>query len=325
MKLIFDKQANSVTEKVDVKKYREEGEKGKLEYPKPEKHKKNEYISESELKSDLEFPTKKEASVGTEVKEKDIRYPGEKEKLEHNKKVEFPTEGEADIVSDSKTSKKYIGEGDKGDIEKNKSLSTDMLSGEKPKNYYLKFDTAKPFQKQFSKEEFLTKNAGKSFEDWMKTLKEKGVSRKARRKFQHIWKSSLAQGKDEEYAARAAIDSLPKDALDKPTSVHGPEKSGPVKEAAVVPIEDIIGYTMASLIKFSKECPDQFTQLVSSLNIQPYKEVVKSSLQVSADINEDISRKQEEIQKAQEQLAKLQNDLSELQKKQSEQTASQAK
>lgn len=65
--------------------------------------------------------------------------------------------------------------------------------------------------------------AARSFKEWMDYLKGK-VSEKKRRQFKHIWKKSLEGGKGEEYAARAAIDILPKDVLKKPTPAHGKGK-----------------------------------------------------------------------------------------------------
>jgi len=75
--------------------------------------------------------------------------------------------------------------------------------------------------KQIAKE----KKPGRSLEEWVKDLKKKDVGEKTIRQFKHIWEKAIEDGKGEEYAARAAIDILPKSALEEPTEVHGPEKS----------------------------------------------------------------------------------------------------
>jgi len=73
--------------------------------------------------------------------------------------------------------------------------------------------------------------AARSFSEWKSALKRKGAPAKTIRKFEHIWKSALDDGKGEEYAARAAIDSVPAQYIEKPTKEHGPEKKGPIKKS----------------------------------------------------------------------------------------------
>ena len=90
--------------------------------------------------------------------------------------------------------------------------------------------------KEARKKELLARQlevtAGRSLKEWVAELKKKGAPAKVIRQFQHIWNSAIEDGKSEAYAARAAIDKLPKEYLEKPTKVHGPGKSGPKKTAA---------------------------------------------------------------------------------------------
>lgn len=318
MELKFKKDSNVVKEKIDMKKYMCEGEKSKLSYPKPEKSKKNEYLSSPEMEEKLEYPTKKLAEKFN-FKQKDIMDLGEKEKLQYGKTVDFPDEGDVKVISDEKIGKEYKFEGEKGEISKSKEFTVgDVEKAEKidTKKYFLNFEKAKPFQKQFSLDE--KKKSGRSLKEWMDELKQKGIGRKTRRKFKHIWENSLKEGKDEEYAARAAIDSLPKGALEKPTPVHGPEKRGPIKTSYYLPIADIINYSILSLVKMAKENPEEFKILSDTIDF-------KTEIKKSATISEEIQKKQESILKTQEELSRLQNELAELQKKQAEETASQVK
>jgi len=319
--------------KIDMEKYISPGETEKLEYPKPPKSNKSEYISEPEMKSDLQYPTKKMATEEFTFKLEDVITPGTKEKLIFDKKVDFPNEGDVKVVVDTKSPQKYISKGETGDIQKSKEFKVnEEQSSEKIdiNKYFLSFEKTKPFQKQFSKKDFrkksnqeqsvalpdvigytvlsllkfskkepeefkkltdvietsqflspediilrkqamLQKMAGKSLEEWMKDLKEKKVPRKVRRQFKHIWESVLEKGESEEYAARAAIDVLPKKVLEKPTEYHGKEKTGPIDK--------------------------------------------KGSL------DEDIQNKQKQIVEFQEKIADLQKELAELQSKKAEEVS----
>jgi uncharacterized protein (UPF0147 family) len=320
--------------KIDTEKYMTPGEVEKLQYPKPPKPSKSEYISEPEMKSDLEYPTKKMATEEFKFKIDEVITPGEVEKLVFDKPVKFPDEGDVKVTVDTKLPKNYKPEGEKGGIQKPKEFSVgESQPAEKIdiSKYFLSFEKAKPFQKQFSKKDlkrkasgeqnvvalpdvigytvlsllkfakeepeqfkklasivetsqFLTpeeaavrkeamlqKMAGRTLEEWLKVLKEKKVPRKIRRQFKHIWESALERGESEEYAARAAIDILPKRALEKPTEYHGKEKTGPVSK--------------------------------------------------KGGLDEDIQEKQKQIAELQEKIADLQKDLAELQAKKAEEAS----
>jgi uncharacterized protein (UPF0147 family) len=370
----------SVTKvKIDTEKYITPGEVEKLQYPKPPKSNKSDYISEPEMKSDLQYPTKKMAIEEFRFKLEDVMDPGTKEKLIFDKKVSFPDEGDVKVITDTKLPKKYMPEGERGGIQKAKEFKVDELQPAEKidiSKYYLEFEKAKPFQKQFSlgnkmlpqqivdkdeseeyartvtdilprevpkkptknrgkrpsktrpikkksnipevtlpdvigytvlslikfakeepdqfeklvsavetsqfltpeeitirKEAMLQKMAGRTLEEWLDYLKKKKVPRKIRRQFKHIWESALERGESEEYAARAAIDILPKRVLEKPTKYHGkgPGKTGPISK--------------------------------------------KSGL------DEDIQEKQKQIAELQEKIADLQKELAELQAKKAEEVA----
>jgi len=68
----------------------------------------------------------------------------------------------------------------------------------------------------------------RSLSDWKAALKKKEAPARVISQFEKIWKSSLDRGESEEYAARAAIDKVPKQYLEEPTPEHGPEKRGPI-------------------------------------------------------------------------------------------------
>lgn len=319
----------SVKIPIDLKKYITEGEKEKLLYPKPPRPSKNKYQLGPDLKDELQYPTKKMATEEFKFKKEDIMEPGQVEKLVFDKEVSFPDEGVPKITVDKKTPQKYMSEGEYGELMKAKEFKVDEAQPSVKvdiKKYYLSFEKAKPFQKQFSrqaslptvllpdvigytflsflkwakenpvefedlmsqidtyqfydaeilKEATLQKMAGKTLQQWMSYLKEKKVPRKIRRQFKHIWESALERGESEEYAARAAIDILPKRALEKPTPYHGKEKTGPIDKKA-------------------------------------------------ATIDDEIRRKTEEITKLQEALAKAQKELADLQSKKAEELTELAK
>jgi uncharacterized protein (UPF0147 family) len=350
----------SVTKvKIDTEKYITPGEVEELQYPKPPKPGKSEYISEPAMKSDLQYPTKKMAIEEFRFKLEDVMDPGTKEKLVFDKKVSFPDEGDVKITTDTKLPGKYMSKGESGDIQKAKEFKIDESQPTEKidiSKYYLEFERAKPFQKQFSldretlfqeevlekptryydrglgetrsikkksnvpevalpdvigytvlsllkfakeepeqferlvgsietsqfltpeevtvrKEAMLQKMAGRTLEEWLDYLRKKKVPRKIRRQFKHIWESALERGESEEYAARAAIDILPKHVLEKPTKYHGkgPDKTGPISK--------------------------------------------KSGL------DEDIQEKQKQIAELQERIADLQKELAELQAKKAEEAA----
>lgn len=264
--------------KIDTEKYITPGEVEKLQYPKPPKPKKVNYISEPELKSDLEYPTKKMATEEFKFKIDDVITPGEVEKLMFDKPVKFPDEGDVKVTVDTKLPKSYKPEGEKGNIQKSKEFSVSESQPTEKINiskYFLQFEKTKPFQKQFSlvKEAILQKMAGRTLGEWLSYLKKKGVPRKVRRQFKHMWESSLERGESEEYAARAAIDILPKRVLEKPTEYHGKGKTGPIRKRSSVPevaLPDVIGYTVLSLVKFAKENPDQFGKLVDMVETSQF-------------------------------------------------------
>ena len=271
----------SVTKvKIDTEKYITPGEVEELQYPKPPKPSKSEYISEPEMKSDLQYPTKKMAIEEFRFKLEDVMDLGTREKLIFDKKVSFPDEGDVKVTTDTKLPKKYMSEGESGGIQKAREFKIDESQPTEKidiSKYYLEFERTKPFQKQFSlvKEALLQKMAGRTLEEWLDYLKKKGVSEEVRRQFNHIWDSALERGESEEYAARAAIDILPKRVLERPTKYHGkgPGKTGPIKKKSNVPevaLPDVIGYTVLSLLKFAKEEPEQFERLVSSVETSQF-------------------------------------------------------
>lgn len=335
---------SSTKVKIDTEKYITPGEVEKLQYPKPPKPSKSEYISEPEMKSDLQYPTKKMAVEEFKFRLEDVMEPGTREKLVFDKKVSFPSEGDVKVTTDTKLPEKYMSKGESGDIQKAKEFKVDEAQpAEKVdiNKYFLSFEKTKPFQKQFSKvsekstkyhgpikkrssipevalpdvigytvlsllkfakeepaqfeklasvvetSQFLTpeevsirkeatlqKMAGRTLEEWLKVLKEKKVPRRVRRQFKHIWESALERGESEEYAARAAIDILPKKALEKPTEYHGKGKTGPIKKGG---------------------------------------------------LDEDIQEKQKQITELQEKMADLQKELADLQAKKAEEVSRIAK
>lgn len=105
----------------------------------------------------------------------------------------------------------------------------------------MKRKLAEKLQKIATYLEQVIKTSALSYQGWLNRLKKKGASKKVIDSFKGRWKGALEHAeknkKDarfktknlrEEYAARVAIDKLPKKYLDEPTEHHGPEKSGPI-------------------------------------------------------------------------------------------------
>jgi len=71
---------------------------------------------------------------------------------------------------------------------------------------------------------------GRSYKEWLKALpagKDKeAFEKRYKGALEHAKKKGMDKKKAEEYAARTAIDKLPKKYLKEPTGVHGPGKSG---------------------------------------------------------------------------------------------------
>jgi len=72
---------------------------------------------------------------------------------------------------------------------------------------------------------------GRSYKEWLKALpagKDKeAFEKRYKGAFESAKKKGMKMKEAEEYAARTAIDKLPKKYLKEPTGVHGPGKSGP--------------------------------------------------------------------------------------------------
>jgi len=72
---------------------------------------------------------------------------------------------------------------------------------------------------------------GRSYKEWLKALPDGKDKEAFRKRYEGAMETAKKKGmkkKDaEEYAARTAIDKLPKKYLKEPTGVHGPGKSGP--------------------------------------------------------------------------------------------------
>jgi len=83
------------------------------------------------------------------------------------------------------------------------------------------------------------KKPGRTYKGWLAHLRKMDCPKKTYEAFQGRWKGALEYAKEnpkrfktkekrEEYAARVAIDKLPKKYLKEPTKEHGPGKSDPL-------------------------------------------------------------------------------------------------
>jgi len=83
------------------------------------------------------------------------------------------------------------------------------------------------------------KKPGRTYRGWLAHLRKMNCPKKTYDAFRGRWKGALEYAEDnpkrfkkkedkEEYAARVAIDKLPKKYIENPTKEHGPGKSGPL-------------------------------------------------------------------------------------------------
>lgn len=322
MKLQWEKQSTAVkVEKLNQTQFKNPGAVEKLQYPKPGKPQSADNITPGKP-GKLEYPSKKMAT-DTMTMPKDVLPQGKVEKLQYNQTAKFP-KIDVSPKDESKLAVPYQAKGvEKGDIKKSPKQNFQGDSIIKPENiqtnkYWLDFDKVKPMQKQFS----LAKDA--SYEDWMDELHDRGFNRMARRKFSHIWKSALSAGKDEETAARAAIESLPAEAVESATGVQGDAKSGQLSaKSSVISLSDAIGYTLVSFMKMAKECPTCMKQLVDSVNTYQYypaidelkkpekegAEIQQSGKKTTAAAPEMVRSLEDQVKAKKEELATLEKQL----------------